>query len=186
MPPCPRRCGVIIRHLPQKNFHVGYTAAMKREFPFKAKLGNRVVTVWAENHPGLYSVEGFGLVSKSSLVPVEEYSEDYFLPQQLAVVESQDAGPKRWKRRGFFSEPYKPVPRRTRQERNRETRRWLKEAMRNAPVEASAILYSARRYGISLRSLYKAKKFYHVVSYKRGGYRGREGARWFWAYSLPD
>jgi hypothetical protein len=21
---------------------------------------------------------------------------------------------------------------------------------------------------------------------KRGGYRGREGARWFWAYSLPD
>jgi hypothetical protein len=156
------------------------------EFPFKARFiaDGQIVTVWAENHPGLYSVEGFGLIPKSRLIPIEDYSETHLLlPPQVAVAEPQRAGPRR---RGFFSVPYTPISRRVRQERNQETRRWLKEAMRNAPVEASAILYSARRYGIAPRSLYKAKRFYGIISYKRGGYRGREGARWFWVYSLPD
>jgi hypothetical protein len=68
---------------------------MKREFPFQARFisSGRIVTVLDAPSPGHYAVEGWGLVSKLLLVPVDDAQGMPRICAESTAIESDSSRP---------------------------------------------------------------------------------------------
>lgn len=152
-------------------------------FPFQARFTHdgRLVTVLDEPYPGVYAVEGHGLVSKSYLVRVEDYAPP---SPQAAVTQPQDDSVKPSKKYGFFTErdPQKAAQH-CRSSKAFLARNWLEAALSVSPLPARTVLRLAQDEGISKRGLYRAKRYHKVKSVRLGG-RGT-GRRNPWVWHLP-
>ena len=167
--------------------------------PFYALVcGKETVISGSVDYGGmrLYRTEGFGLVRASAItvipapnwggkkqVPLDQYDLETNAPRRPPrPMWSAPAGPR------FDPEAFRAGIRQTARsyyrDRRDRTRNWLRAGLsEGVSVLAVEILRQAREDGVPLRSLRRAKKFLGIVSFKKGGRNGREGAVWFW--SLP-
>jgi hypothetical protein len=148
---------------------------MKQErFPFKARIGDRVVEVTGRHENGLYRITGFGL-GQGPLVPLEEAQ---ISPSAFAQWRTfaPDRG-KVWKRQGCFKQ--EPLTSFERREKAERARNWLRKTL-TEPMPAVEILSQARKAGINDWSLRRAKKHLRIRAYKSGGYYQGWAAKWFW------
>src|SRR5215467_5100456 len=98
---------------------------MKREFPFRARVNNTIVTVTGLHWSGgCYTTQGHGLVPLS-VVPLEESSEPGGVRAPWAAVAPKP--PKVWKRRGCFKSD--PLPRHVVAEKADRARTFLRKAL---------------------------------------------------------
>jgi hypothetical protein len=71
-------------------------------------------------------------------------------------------------------------------DRTQRTRAWLLDVLKSGPLPTLEILRRAKLDDIPERGLRRAKRRLGVVSFKRGGRDGREGAVWFWRQNSQE
>jgi hypothetical protein len=153
---------------------------MKHQFPFRTRIGKRVVTVVGQNHLGLYQTEGYGLI-QGPIVPLEESPAPAAVSPQLPAVASEPMDA--WTRRGFFKD--KPLPRRVVKLKAVSTRNWLRSVLSVGPLPSREVYALAKANGIPARSVRRAKRHYRIKSVKRGGRWQGWGAQWMWQFPAP-
>jgi len=102
------------------------------------------------------------------------------LQRDARAVEEQT---RRREPRGFFKQ--EPLTVEERRERTAFARAWLDWILLKGPMPAREILRLAKLENIPARSLARAKKRLHIVSYKLGGSGQNWGGVWYWSSASP-
>jgi len=154
----------------------------RREFPFRARIGGKVVTITGLHWSGTaYETQGYGLVPLS-VQPTEETQEPTGMARGWATWHPT---PKQVKLQGCFRDD--PLPHYEVKRKAAKAQRWLAKTL-TGPMPASQVYEQARKAGIPARGRRRAKKRLKVRSIRVSVPRrwGGWGGVWFWTPEGKD